>query len=114
MRDKMEYKGLWEKDEIPDIIYKVTEFYEWHNTDPVIISTIFINKEVARRFFNQRLKEIPYEVWDNDEEYIKERVRTEEYGEDNICITNDNDYIHLFFEPDRIHLFPTTELWSGD
>ena len=92
MRDKMEYKGLWEKDEIPDIIYKVTEFYE----------------------FNQRLKEIPYEVWDNDEEYIKERVRTEEYGEDNICITNDNDYIHLFFEPDRIHLFPTTELWSGD
>ena len=86
MRDKMEYKGLWEKDEIPDIIYKVTEFYEWHNTDPVIISTIFINKEVARRFFNQRLKEIPYEVWDNDEEYIKERVRTEEYGEDNICL----------------------------
>lgn len=115
MMDKMEYQGLWVEDEKPEIpIYKVTEFYDWHNTDPVIISTVFMNKEAAELFSTQRIKEIPNEMWGYDDEDMEKWVTISQEIDGSICITNDNDYAHVYLEEDRLHLFPPTELWSGD
>lgn len=115
MEEQMEYQGLWEEEKKQEpSIYKVTEFYEWHNSDPVIISTIFLNKGVAEVFYNQRVQDIPEEVWGYDEENIKDFVEIKEQSEGGLCIHNYNDYVHLSLESDRIHLYPSSELWSGD
>lgn len=111
----MEEQGLWKDSEIQEpVIYKVTEFYDWHNTDPEIISTIFLNKGVAEVFYNQRVKEIPEEVWGYDEEDMKKNGEIEQQCDGSLCIHNYNDYVHLFLESDRIHLLPSSEFWSGE
>ena len=111
----MEEQGLWKVSERQEpTIYKVTEFYEWHNSDPEIISTIFLNKGVAEVFYNQRVKEIPEEVWGYDEEDIKEKGKNKKQYDGGLCIHNYNDYVHLSLESDKIHLFPSSDFWDGD
>ena len=111
----MEEQGLWKDSENQESpIYKVTEFYDWHNTDPVIISTVFMNKGAAELFSTQRIKEIPNEMWEYDDEYIEKWVTVSPEIDGSICITNNNDYAHVYLEEDRIHIFPPSELWSGD
>lgn len=111
----MEEHSLWKDPEIQGpIIYKVTEFYDWHNTDPVIISTVFMNKGAAELFSTQRIKEIPNEMWGYDDEYIEKWVTVSPEIDGSICITNNNDYAHVYLEEDRIHIFPPSELWGGD
>ena len=100
----MEEQGLWKDSEKQGpVIYKVTEFYDWHNTDPVIISTIFLDKGVSEMFSKQRIKEIPYEMWGYNDEEIDEWVRISQEIDGSICITDDNDYAHVYLEEDRIH-----------
>ena len=61
----MEEQGLWKDSEIQGpIIYKVTEFYDWHTWDRDIVTTIFWGKEIAESYISKRMMEIPDEMFD--------------------------------------------------
>lgn len=86
----MEYQGLWE-DETPktSTIYKVTEFYDWHNCNPDVDTTIFVGKELALHYMSKRLKEIPSEMFEG---YSPDYINKVKNPDGSICIHNDNDY----------------------
>ena len=89
------------------VIYKVTEYYDFSSYDPVLISTIFLEKGLAVSFFNQRIKEIPHEIWgydENEKDYWE--TSTEGWG-GSVYLTNYNDHVNVFLEEDRIQTSPT-------
>lgn len=103
----MEYKGLWEEDTPKDneIIYTVMELYDWHNDVPGFEFNVFRDSGFAQNFIKKRVKEISCELFGEkdvdwkEEEIERELVRVfpERYFTcDSICITDDNDYVHLF------------------
>ena len=112
----MENQGLWKEEEKQEIsIYKVVEIYDWHNDVPGTASTIFRCSESAKIYFDQRIKEIPYEMWGYSDDEMKRFGRVfEEPITGTTCITNDNDYVHLFIEHDFLHLLPISSAWCGD
>ena len=106
----MEYKGLWEDGEAKKgTIYKVIEFYDWHNCDPEIDTTIFEGLQNAESFFKERVKEISREVFDEEnvewsgEEIKRENMKIEKRWDGGICINDDNDYVNLSLQEDTIH-----------
>ena len=115
MTGQVEYQGLWEEGKKEEThIYKVTEFYEWHNSDPEIYTNVFLDKGFAQTFYNQRVQEIPDEAWGYSEEDKKECVEIKEQWDGSLCIHNWNDYIHLSLEQDTINMTPLSNLWFDD
>jgi len=101
----MEYRGLWEEDtsnDTPKTIYKVTEFYDWHNCDPEIDTTIFQNKDLALGYMQKRIEEVPKEVFDYDIDQIEKYVHKSYNPNGSICINDDNDYWTISLERDEI------------
>lgn len=110
----MEEQVLWKDPENQGpVIYKVTEYYDFSSYDPKLISTIFLDKELGVSFFNQRIKEIPKEIWGYDDKEIEEWVTITEERDGSTCITDDKDYVHLFLEEDRIQTSPISSIWCG-
>ena len=120
----MEDKGLFDDEGITikrgmtePIIYKVTEYYDWHNCDHEVVSNIFINKEYAEDFLKKRVKEISKDVFGEDGVIwcgvdIKRRCfEVVKNYNGSICVNNDNDYVTLFFDEDRLN---TSVLKSKD
>ena len=112
MLECMEYKGLWEDGEAKKgTIYKVIEFYDWHNCDPEIKTNIFEGLQNAECFFKERVREISRNVFNEedvewrDEKIKREHFKIEKRWDGGICINNDNDYVNLFLEEDTIHPF---------
>lgn len=99
MLGSMEYKGLWEDGEAKKgTIYKVIEFYDWHNCDPGIGTTIFMDKGVANTYIAKRIKEVPYEIFERPIEELNKTTNPN----GSICINNDNDYWTISIEEDEI------------
>lgn len=95
----MEYKGLWEDGEVKKgTIYKVIEFYDWHNCDPGIDTKIFWYKELANTYIAKRIKEVPYEIFEVPIEELNKTTNPN----GSICINNDNDYWTISIEEDEI------------
>lgn len=96
----MEEQGLWKDPEIQGpIIYKVTEFYDWHNCDPDIVTTIFWGKEIAESYISKRMMEIPDEMFDGRS---LDDLNNVENPDGSTCIHNDNDYWTISIEKDEI------------
>lgn len=96
----MEYKGLWEDEPIKTSkIFKVTEFYDWHNCDPDIDTTIFEGKALALFYISKRMEEIPSEMF---EDYSLDYINKVENPDGSICINNDNDYWTISLEEDEL------------
>ena len=96
----MEEQGLWKDPEKQGpIIYKVTEFYDWHNCDPDIVTTIFWGKEIAESYISKRMMEIPDEMFDGRS---LDDLNNVENPDGSTCIHNDNDYWTISIEKDEI------------
>lgn len=96
----MEEQGLWKDPEIQGpIIYKVTEFYDWHNWDRDIVTTIFFGKEVAERYISKRMREIPYEIFRVDS---LDDLNNVENPDGSTCIHDNCDYWTISIEKDEI------------
>ena len=96
----MEEQGLWKGSEKQGpIIYKVTEFYDWHNCDPDIVTTIFLGKEIAESYISKRMREIPNEIFNKDS---LDDLNIEENPDGSTCVHNDNDYWTISIEKDEI------------
>ena len=96
----MEEQGLWKDPEIQGpIIYKVTEFYDWHNCDPDIVTTIFWGKEIAESYMSKRMREIPDEMFNCDS---LDELNIVKNPDGSTCIHNDNDYWTISIEKDEI------------
>ena len=110
----MEYKGLWEEETQKEsgTIYIVVELYDWHNDVPGFEINVFLDLGDVQDFIKKRVKEISLEVFDeddvdwNEEDIEREyyRVKSEKYYScDTVCLTDENDYVHLFLFKDKIH-----------
>lgn len=96
----MEEQGLWKDSEKQGpIIYKVTEFYDWHSWDRDIVTTIFFGKEVAESYISKRMREIPNEVFNGRS---IDDLNIEKNPDGSTCIHNDNDYWTISIEKDEI------------
>lgn len=96
----MEEQGLWKDSENQESpIYKVTEFYDWHNCDPDIVTTIFWGKEIAESYISKRMMEIPDEMFDGRS---LDDINIVENPDGSTCIHNDNDYWTISIEKDEI------------
>lgn len=96
----MEEHSLWKDPEIQGpIIYKVTEFYDWHNCDPDIITTIFWGKDIAESYVSRRKKEMLHEILSVDSLDDLNNVGN---PEGSICIHDGNDYWTISIEKDVI------------
>ena len=96
----MEEHGLWKDSELQGpIIYKVIEFYDWHNCDPDIDTTIFWGKDIAESYMSKRMREIPDEIFDVDS---LDELNIVENPDGSTCIHNDNDYWTISIEKDEI------------
>ena len=111
----MEEKVLWKDSEKQGpVIYKVIEYYDFSSYDPKLISTIFLDKGLAVSFYNQRIKEIPKEIWGYDDKEIEKwvTISTEGWG-GSIYLTNYNDNVNVFLECDRIQTTPNSSFGMG-
>ena len=96
----MEEQSLWKDPEKQGpIIYKVTEFYDWHTWDRDIVTTIFLGKEIAESYISKRMMEIPDEMFDGRS---LDDLNNVENPDGSICIHNDNDYWTISIEKDEI------------
>ena len=96
----MQEHSLWKDPEIQGpIIYKVTEFYDWHTWDRDIVTTIFLGKEIAESYISMRMMEIPDEMFDGRS---LDDLNNVENPDGSICIHNDNDYWTISIEKDEI------------
>lgn len=96
----MEEHSLWKDPEIQGpIIYKVTEFYDWHSWDRDIVTTIFLGKEIAKSYMSKRMREIPNEIFSVDS---LDDLNNVENPDGSICIHDDNDYWTISIEKDEI------------
>ena len=96
----MEEQSLWKDPEKQGpIIYKVTEFYDWHTWDRDIVTTIFLGKEIAESYISKRMMEIPDEMFDGRS---LDDLNNVENPDGSTCIHNDNDYWTISIEEDEI------------
>ena len=96
----MDNQDLWKDPEIQGpIIYKVTEFYDWHNCNPDIVTTIFFGKEIAESYMSKRMREIPDEIFDGR---TLDDLNIVENPDGSICVHDDNDYWTISIEKDEI------------
>ena len=96
----MEDHGLWKDSELQGpIIYKVIEFYDWHNCDPDIDTTIFLGKDIAESYMSKRMREIPDEMFNCDS---LDELNIVKNPDGSTCIHNDNDYWTISIEKDEI------------
>jgi len=96
----MEEQGLWKDSEIQGpIIYKVTEFYDWHNWDRDIVTTVFFGKETAESYISKRMREIPHEIFNKDS---LDDLNIEENPDGSTCVHDDNDYWTISIEKDEV------------
>lgn len=96
----MEEQSLWKDSEIQGpIIYKVTEFYDWHNWDRDIVTTVFFGKETAESYISKRMREIPHEIFNKDS---LDDLNIEENPDGSTCVHNDNDYWTISIEKDEV------------
>jgi len=96
----MEEQGLWKDSEKQETtIYKVTEFYDWHNCDPEIDTTIFLGKGIAERYMSNRMREIPDEMFHGES---LDGLNIEKNPDGSTCIHDENDYWTISIEKDEI------------
>ena len=96
----MEEQVLWKDSEKQEtIIYKVTEFYDWHNCNPDIVTTIFLGKGIAERYMSNRMREISDEMFHGESLDDLNKVKN---PDGSTCIHNDNDYWTIYIEEDKI------------